>query len=83
MLKIKIMNEDKIMKQIIASNIDFHPNIANSDLDLDDKLMLQYLLENDFNNDFKALVKDMMAYAVEEEHYELAAVIRDFLNKEK
>lgn len=75
------MDEDKIMKQIIASNINFHPNIANSDLDLDDKLTLQYLLENDFNNDFKALVKDMMAYAVEEEHYELAAVIRDFLNK--
>lgn len=75
------MDEDKIIKQIIASNTNFHPNIANSDLDLDDKLTLQFLLETDFNNDFKALVKDMMAYAVEEEHYELAAVIRDFLNK--
>jgi len=83
MLKIKVMDEDKVMKQIIASNIKFHPKIEHSDLDLDDKIMLQFLLENDFNNDFRALIQDMMEYAVDEELYELAAMIRDELNEEK
>jgi hypothetical protein len=77
------MDEDKVMKQIIASNINFHPVIKNSDLDLDDKLALQYLLENEFDNNFSELINDMMKYAVQEELYELAAIMRDFLNKEQ
>jgi hypothetical protein len=77
------MDEDKVMKQIIASNINFHPVIKNSDLDLDDKLALQYLLENEFDNNFSELINDMMKYAVQEELYELAVIMRDFLNKEQ
>jgi len=77
------MDEDKVMKQIIASNINFHPVIKNSDLDLDDKLALQYLLENEFDNNFLELINDMMKYAVQEELYELAVIMRDFLNKEQ
>jgi hypothetical protein len=83
MLKIKIMDEDKIMKQIIASNMDFHPIIKDSGLDLDDKLVLQHLLKNEFNNNFSELINDMMKYAVQEELYELAAIMKDFLNKEQ
>jgi hypothetical protein len=77
------MDEDKVMKQIIASSINFHPVIKNSDLDLDDKLALQYLLENEFDNNFLELINDMMKYAVQEELYELAIIMRDFLNKEQ
>ena len=77
------MDEDKIMKQIIASNMDFHPIIKDSGLDLDDKLVLQHLLKNEFNNNFSELINDMMKYAVQEELYELAAIMKDFLNKEQ
>jgi len=77
------MDKDKIMKQIIASNMNFHPIIKDSGLDLDDKLTLQYLLKNEFNNNFSELIKDMMKYAVQEELYELAAIMKDFLNKEQ
>jgi hypothetical protein len=83
MLKIKIMDEDKVMKQIIASNMNFHPIIKDSGLDLDDKLVLQHLLKNEFNNNFSELINDMMKYAVQEELYELAAIMKDFLNKEQ
>jgi protein-arginine kinase activator protein McsA len=65
----------------ISSAVDFHPVIKNSKLNIDDKIMLQFLLETEFNNDFKALLKDMMDHAVGEEQYELAVIIRDELNK--
>jgi hypothetical protein len=77
------MNEDKIIKQIITNNMKFHPIIKDSGLSLDDKLTLQYLLENEFNNNFSKLINDMMKYAVQEELYELAIIMRDFLNKEQ
>lgn len=77
------MNEDKIIKQMIANNMKFHPTIKDSGLGLDDKLTLQYLLENEFNNNFSELIKDMMKYAIQEELYELAIIMRDFLNKEQ
>ena len=77
------MDEDKVMKQIIASNMNFHPIIKDSGLDLDDKLVLQHLLKNEFNNNFSELINDMMKYAVQEELYELAAIMKDFLNKEQ
>ena len=73
------MNEDKIIKQIITSNMKFHPNIENSDLDLDDKIALQHLLNIEFNGNFRALIEDMMKHSIEHEEYETAALIRDQL----
>ena len=73
------MNEDKIIKQTIASNMKFHPNIENSDLDLDDKIALQHLLKIEFNGNFRALIEDMMKHSIENEEYETAALIRDQL----
>jgi len=67
----------------VKNNNGFHPIIAGSKLCVDDKLILQHLLEHEFNNDVLALLKDMMQYAVEMEEYEMAAVIRDELNKVK
>jgi len=75
------MNERKILNQIARSNIDFHPIIRDSKLCIDDKLALQQVLETDFNGDFRALINDILQYAIENEEYELAAIIRDELNK--
>jgi len=73
------MNERKILNQIARSNIDFHPIIRDSKLCIDDKLTLQQVLETDFNGDFRALIEDILTYAIEVEEYELAAIIRDEL----
>ena len=73
------MNERKILSQIAASNADFHPTIRDSKLSIDDKLDLQYLLEHKFGGDFRALIEDILAYSIEVEEYELAAIIRDEL----
>ena len=81
MYKIKVMEEKKILNLIQASNTYFHPTIENSNLSIEDKLSFQYLLEEEFNNDFSLLVEDMMKFAVEIEDYELAAMIRDELNE--
>ena len=43
----------------------------------EDKLTLQYLLETEFNNDLKELMKDMLEHAIEYEEYEIAVIIRD------
>ncbi len=75
------MNERRILNQIAKSNIDFHPIIRDSKLSIDDKLSLQYVLENYFNGDFRALVEDILQHAIEEEEYEFVAIIRDELNK--
>jgi len=75
------MNERKILNQIARSNIDFHPIIRDSKLCIDDKLALQQVLETDFNGDFRALINDILQHAIENEEYELAAIIRDELNK--
>jgi len=48
-------------------------------LSIDDKLELQFLLEHKFGGDFRALIEDILAYAIEVEEYELAAIIRDEL----
>jgi protein-arginine kinase activator protein McsA len=42
-------------------------------------LTLQQVLETDFNGDFRALIEDILIYAIEVEEYELAAIIRDEL----
>lgn len=73
------MNERRILSQIAASNLDFHPTIRDSRLPIDDKLGLQYLLDNEFGGDFRALIENILEYAVEVEEYELAAIIRDEL----
>jgi hypothetical protein len=75
------MKERRILNQIAASNIDFHPIIRDSKLCIDDKLDLQHALDTRFNGDFRALIEDMMKYAIEMEEYEMAAIIRDELNK--
>lgn len=75
------MDEDRIMKQIIGSNMDFHPIIRDSKLCIDDKIYLQEALVKIFNNDFRALIDDMMEQAIEKEEYEIAALIRDELYK--
>jgi hypothetical protein len=74
------MNERRILNQIARSNIDFHPIIRDSKLCIDDKLAFQFLLEKEFNGDFRALIDDILQHVIEEEDYELAAVIRDELN---
>jgi siderophore synthetase component len=73
------MNERRILSQIAASNLDFHPTIRDSKLSIDDKLELQFLLEHKFGGDFRALIEDILTYAIEVEEYEMAAIIRDEL----
>ena len=75
------MSERKIMSQIASSNADFHPIIRDSKLSIDDKLYLQDAVVNIFNNDFRAMINDMLEHAIEREEYETAAVIRDELFK--
>jgi len=75
------MNERRILSQIARSNNGFHPIIGNSKLCIDDKVSLQYVLDNYFNGDFRALIEDMLEHAIENEEYEMAVVIRDELNK--
>jgi hypothetical protein len=83
MYKIKVMEEKKILNLIQASNTYFHPTIEASKLSLEDKLSFQFLLEEEFNNDFSLMIEDMMKFAVEIEDYELAAMIRDELNEKR
>ena len=75
------MSERKIMSQIAASNADFHPIIRESKLSIEDKLYLQDALVKLFNNDFRAMINDMLEHAIEMEEYETAIVIRDELDK--
>ena len=75
------MSERKIMSQIAASNTDFHPIIRESKLSIEDKLYLQDALVKLFNNDFRAMINDMLEHAIEMEEYETAIVIRDELDK--
>jgi hypothetical protein len=76
-------NEDRIMHLIIASNMNMHPTIRDSKLPLEDKIILQSLLDDEFGGDINKLIEDMMHHAVGEELYELAAIIRDYLKEEK
>jgi len=69
------------MSQIAASNADFHPIIRESKLSIEDKLYLQDALVKLFNNDFRAMINDMLEHAIEMEEYETAIVIRDELDK--
>jgi protein-arginine kinase activator protein McsA len=60
-----------------------HPIIQESQLPQYTKEILQEILEEDFNGDFDLFLEDMEKHAVEEEEYELAGEIRDYLKKYK
>jgi len=69
--------------ELLAKLLPIHPAIANSSLNGKNKCYLQYALEVEFNNDIEKLLEDIQKFAVESEEYEIAAIIRDALNKEK
>ena len=60
-----------------------HPEIYNSNIPFEQKTWLQNHLDSKHKGDFKALLHDMMKYAIlpEVEDYENAAEIRDYLKK--
>lgn len=60
-----------------------HPIIQESRLPQYTKEILQEILEEDFNGDLNLLLEDMEKHAVEEEEYELAGEIYDYLKKYK
>jgi len=69
--------------ELLAKLLPLHPAIANSSLNGKNKCYLQYALEKEFDNDIEKLLEDIQNFAVESEEYEIAAIIRDALNKEK
>jgi hypothetical protein len=60
-----------------------HPEIYNSNIPFEQKTWLQDHLDSKHKGDFKALLHDMMEYAIlpEVEDYENAAEIRDYLKE--
>lgn len=60
-----------------------HPQIYNSNIPFEEKIRLQDILDWKHKGDFKALLQDIMEYAIlpEVEEYERAAKIRDYLIK--
>ena len=58
-----------------------HPEIYNSNIPFEEKIQLQGILDWKYQGDFKALLQDIMEYAIlpEIEEYERAAEIRDYL----
>jgi len=60
-----------------------HPIIQESRLPQETKEIIQEMLEDDFNGDWNLLLEDMMKHAVEEEVYELAGEINNYLKKYK
>lgn len=73
------MREKRILSQIAASNLDFHPAIRNSRLCIDDKITIQRALIYTFDGDFQALIESMLEKAIAAEEYEMAVIIRDEL----
>lgn len=69
--------------ELLAQLLPIHPAIANSSLSGKNKCYLQYSLEEEFDNDIEKLLEDIQKFAVESEEYEVAATIRDALNKNK
>jgi hypothetical protein len=60
-----------------------HPIIQESRLPQETKEILQEILEEDFSGDLNLLLEDMEKHAVEEEEYELAGEINNYLKKYK
>jgi hypothetical protein len=69
--------------ELLAKLLPLHPAIANSNLDGKNKCYLQYALDEEFGGDIEKLLEDIQKFAIESEEYEVAASIRDALNKEK
>lgn len=59
------------------------PYIENSMFSNEIKGLLHRVLQEEFSGDWDLLLEDMMLHAVTDEEYELAALIRDYLNKNK
>ena len=57
------------------------PIIEASNLAPESKQILNYLLVEEFGCDWDLFLKDMEMHAVDDEEYELAAEIRDYLKK--
>lgn len=57
------------------------PIIEASNLAPESKQILNYLLVEEFGGDWDLFLKDMEMHAVDDEEYELAAEIRDYLKK--
>ena len=77
------MSERRIMSQIASSNADFHPIIRDSKLSIEDKLYLQEALVNIFDNDFRAMIDNMLEVAIEREEYEKAAEVKKLMDQLK
>lgn len=60
-----------------------HPEIADANIPFEEKIRLQDILDRKHKGDFKALLRDIMEYAIlpEVEEYERAAEIRDYLKE--
>ena len=69
--------------ELLAKWLPLHPAIANSSLNGKNKCYLQYALDEEFGGDIEKLLEDIQNFAVESEEYEIVAIIRDALNKEK
>jgi excinuclease UvrABC helicase subunit UvrB len=75
------MKEQEIWEKYLFKG-KYHPEIeAAINVPLEQKKKLQFILEMDFNNNFEAMMKNMMEYAVDVEDYESAAEIRDHLKE--
>ncbi len=59
------------------------PYIENSMFSNEIKDILHRVLQEEFNGNWNSLLEDMMLHAVTDEEYELAAIIRDYLNQNK
>jgi len=59
------------------------PYIENSMFSNEIKDLLHRVLQEEFNGNWNLLLEDMMLHAVTDEEYKLAALIRDYLNKNK
>ena len=63
--------------------MEIDPIINSSNLSIEVKYYLNKILVEDFNNDWNLLLEDMMNYAVGEEQYEIASIIKKYLNPNK
>ena len=63
--------------------MEIDPIINSSSLSIEVKYYLNKILVEDFNNDWNLLLEDMMQHAVREEQYEIASIIKKYLNPNK
>ena len=63
--------------------MEIDPIINSSSLSIEVKYYLNKILVEDFNNDWNLLLEDMMQHAVGEVQYEIASIIKKYLNPNK